>query len=72
VFWVFKSSDTFGKNVMVEVAKNLQVIGTIKCHLWVSLYARAIQFAQTHEFVLPSPFPGPHQASVPQEFQSRR
>jgi hypothetical protein len=36
---------------MVEVAKNLQVIGTIKCHLWVSLYARAIQFAQTHEFV---------------------
>jgi hypothetical protein len=25
VFWVFKSSDTFGKNVMVEVAKNLQV-----------------------------------------------
>jgi hypothetical protein len=28
VFWVFKSSDTFGKNVMVEVAKNLQVIAT--------------------------------------------
>jgi hypothetical protein len=26
VFWVFKSSDAFGKNVMVEVAKNLQVL----------------------------------------------
>lgn len=40
MFWVFKSSDTFGKNVMVEVAKNLQVIGAIRCHLLVSLHTR--------------------------------
>ncbi len=37
MFWVFKSSDTFGKNVMVEVAKNLQV----RAKFWRANFAAA-------------------------------
>ena len=46
MFWVFKSSDAFGKNVMVEVAKNLQVLLAAKYELKPNFaIVRAVVFA---------------------------